>query len=137
LHLNEALPDLRKDVVPVAQQLLRRCRLCGLGLVWQDRRWGASVHHLKWRGTEGGVERGVVVVLRPRELVHLGSRPITCHTTKVHGNHLVDNLGLAIRLWMERYAHAEGDASALEEVTPDVSGKHRVPIADDGGGEPV
>jgi hypothetical protein len=98
---------------------------------------GASVHHLKWRGTEGGVEQSVVAVLRPREPVHPGPRPITCHTTKVHGNHLVDNLGLAIRLWMERCAHAEGDAGALEEVTPDVSGKHRVLITDDGGGEPV
>jgi hypothetical protein len=83
------------------------------------------------------VERGVVAVLRPRELVHPGPRPITCHTTNVHGNHLVDNLGLAIRLWMERRAHAEGDTGALEEVASDVFGKHRVPIDDDGGGEPV
>jgi hypothetical protein len=56
---------------------------------------------------------------------------------KVHDSHLVDNLGLVIRLWMERRAHAEGDAGALEEVALDMSGKHRVPITDDGGGEPV
>jgi hypothetical protein len=83
------------------------------------------------------VEQGVVAVLRPREPVHPSPRSITCHTTKVHGDHLVDNLGLVVRLRVKRRAHAEGDAGTLEEVAPDVSGKHRVSIADDGGGEPV
>jgi hypothetical protein len=51
------------------------------------------------------VEGGVVEILRPWQPVDPSTRPITCDTSKIHSNHLVDHLGLAVRLQVESYAH--------------------------------
>jgi len=83
------------------------------------------------------VEGRVVAVLRPGEPVHPSSRSITCNTTQVHGDNLIDHLGLAVSLRMEGRAHAQLDAGHLEEVAPNVASEHGVSVAHDGGRKAV
>src|SRR4051812_1381954 len=66
-----------------------------------DGRWRPAIDHLKRSGTQGGVVGGVVAVLHPGEPIDPSARTITCDTMQIHGNHLVDDLGLAVRLRME------------------------------------
>jgi hypothetical protein len=56
---------------------------------------------------------------------------------KIHRDHLVDHLRLAIRLLVEGSTHAQGDASHLEEVAPHMASEHRVSVTDDGRRKPV
>jgi hypothetical protein len=83
------------------------------------------------------VEGGVVAVFRPREPVDPRTGSIACDAAQVHSEHLVDHLGLAVRLWMEGGAHAQLHACHPEEVALDVPRKDGVSVADDGGGEAV
>lgn len=83
------------------------------------------------------MEETIITILYPREPVHLGMWKITCHTTQIHCNHLVDHLQLVIYLRVEGHAHTKSHACPLEEVTPHVAGKHRVPITDNGQGKPM
>jgi hypothetical protein len=75
-------------------------------------------------------------VLHPWQLVQPSTRSVTSHTTQVHCDHLVNNLGLPIRLVVECRAHAQCHDDHLEEIAPHMSGEHGVLVADDGGGNP-
>jgi hypothetical protein len=61
-----------------------------------------AVDHLERSGTKRRVEAGVVAVLRPHEPLEPLAWPVASETMKVHCDHLVDRLQLAIGLWMER-----------------------------------
>jgi hypothetical protein len=137
LGLKEPLTNFSEHVVAAAKEGVGVLRTSRPWLVRQDGRRGTAVDDLEGRGAEGGMERSIVTILRPRQPIHPRTRPITCNTTQIHGNHLVDHLRLAVRLWMESGTHAKLDARHLEEVPPHMSGEHRVPVADDGEGKPV
>uniref|UniRef100_A0A8R7TJV7 Uncharacterized protein n=1 Tax=Triticum urartu TaxID=4572 RepID=A0A8R7TJV7_TRIUA len=70
----------------------------------------------------------VVAVLRPCQPVHPSSWTISSNAAQVHGDDLVDDLGLAIRLGMKRRAHAELHARQPKEIPPDVAREHRVTV---------
>lgn len=52
-------------------------------------------------------------------------------------DHLVDHLRLAVRLRMERRAHAHFHPRHPKEIAPDMTSEHRVTVADDRHGKPV
>ena len=58
---------------------------------------------------------------------------IARNAAEIHRNDFVHRLGLPVCLGMERRAEAELDAGELEEVAPNMTSEHEVPITDDGG----
>lgn len=100
----------------------------------KNRRWWLAVHHLEGRGAKRCVEGSIVAILCPPDLVYPGAQSVPYDTVEVHGDHLVDDLRLAVRLRVECCTQAELDASHLEEVAPHVTGEDRVVVADDGRG---
>ena len=80
------------------------------------------------------MKQHVVVVLRPRRPVDLGSRAVPQGAAKIHSNHLIDDLRLTIRLRVERRAQAKLHASHLEKVMPHVAREDRIAITNNGGG---
>jgi hypothetical protein len=91
------LTSLRKEGIMIAQQLVHRLCLCCLYGMRKKRPWWSAVHHLKRRGVMGRVEGRIVTILYPRKPINPGARSIPDEATKVHGDHLVNNLRLAIR----------------------------------------
>jgi hypothetical protein len=83
------------------------------------------------------VEQSIIAIFCSRKPINSSVQTVPHGTTEVHGDHLFDNLQLAIYLMVERYAQADLDASHLEEVAPHATGEDWVIIADDGGGKVV
>jgi hypothetical protein len=79
----------------------------------------------------------VVAKLSPWEPIKPITLAITCQTPKIHGNGLVDSLGLPICLRVERKTHAEVHAGVTEEVAPHMTCEYRITVADDGLWEAV
>jgi hypothetical protein len=128
LGLEKTLANLHEEGIAIAQQRVHRlCLSCPCGVRKVRREEGETawpaIHHLERRGAEGHVEGSIVTILRPRKPVGPGARPIPREVAKVHCDHLVDNLGLPVRLWVECRAQAGLDTSHLEEVEPHVTGE--------------
>lgn len=83
------------------------------------------------------MEQSIIAIFCSRKPINSNVQTAPQGTTKVHGDHLFDNLQLAIYLRVERYAQADLDAIHLEEVAPHATGEDWVIIAADGGGEVV
>ena len=77
-------------------------------------------------------EVGVVAVLRPSQPVDPGVWAIARSAPRVHGQHLVDDLRLPVRLAVEGGAEAKLYVGYLEQIAPHVAGEDRVAIADHG-----
>jgi len=56
---------------------------------------------------------------------------------EVHGDDLVDSLRLSIRLGVEGGAQPQLDAGAAEQVTPNVTGEHRITVTNYGVRKPM
>jgi len=121
LKVGELLAELWKrlpsgvvvgKVVPLDEQMPLAAPLLSL----QDALGSGKMPVIEDRGQRAGCCRRVAAV------------------SKVHDNHLVNHLGLAVCLGVERRAHTQLYARASEEVAPNMPGKQWVPVADDGGG---
>jgi hypothetical protein len=65
LRLEQTLAYLRQDLVPGAKKSIRGLCTSRARCIGQERRRGAAVDNLEWRGAKGGVEGRVVAILRP------------------------------------------------------------------------
>jgi hypothetical protein len=77
------------------------------------------------------VKRRVVAVFGPGKPLQPSPRTIASDAAQVHGDSFVHCLGLAIRLWVERRAHPQGDTGEFKQLPPDVAGEDWVAVADD------
>jgi hypothetical protein len=100
------LAYLSKDLVTVAEESVGSFHPGHPRSVRQEWQRGTTVDHLKWSGTQGGVEGGVVAVLRLGQPVHPRTGVVSCNTLQIHGNNLVYHLGLAVSLWVKGRAQA-------------------------------
>jgi hypothetical protein len=132
LGLQKTLANLCQDLIPGSKKSISSFSTRRPWRVGQQRWRRPTIDDLEGSGTQGGVEGGIIAILRPREPVHPCTRAIARHTAQVHGDHFVDYLILAICLRVERRTHAEFNASHPEEIPPHVPDKHVVPVTDNG-----
>jgi hypothetical protein len=92
LGLNEALTNLGEDIITAAEKGVRSLRTCCPRPVGQDGWQGMTVHHLEWRRAKGGVEGGIVTILRPRQPVDPSARAVPYNTTQIYCDYLIDHL---------------------------------------------
>jgi hypothetical protein len=83
------------------------------------------------------VEAGVVAVLRPSKPLEPLARTVAGETMKVHCNHLVICLRLAIGLWMGSCGQMQLHPCHGEELRPKFACEDGVSVADYGTGNPV
>jgi len=72
----------------------------------------------------------VVAILRPRKPLKPCARSVTCDAPEVHSYSLVHRLRLTVHLRMKCCTGSKRDTGKLEEISPNVAYKHRVPITD-------
>ena len=92
-----------------------------------DEGWVAALNDLEWRVLEGGLKGVVVDVFCPWQPAQPLAGVIAGEAAKVHGDDLVECLGLAIGLGMERRSHVRLGSSEAHELLED-GGEHRVLI---------
>ena len=83
------------------------------------------------------MEGSVVAVLHPRKPVEPVPRPVPGDAAKVHGDCLVHSLELVVDLRVEGGADPQLDAGPPEEITPNVTGEHRIAVTDYGVRKPM
>jgi hypothetical protein len=93
-----------------------------------------TVDHFERSRAKQGVEAGVVAVLHPREPL---VRAVASEVVKIHCDHLVDRLRLAIRLRMESHRQIQLESYQREQLGPKFTHEDRIPVTDDGVGHPV
>jgi len=134
LCLQETLAHLDQDLIMATEDSVDSFHPSHPQSVWQEQWPGTAVDHLERSSTQGGVEGGVVAVLRPSKL-RMGM--VSCNTVQIQGNDFVYHLGLDISLWVEGCAHTRLDTSHSEEVVLDILGKDGDPVTNNGGWKPV
>jgi hypothetical protein len=83
------------------------------------------------------MEAGVVAIFHPWQSFHPLFGHSTCETSQVHLNSPVDNLCLAVSLWVIGRTEFEFCSIEAEELAPKKSCKYGVPITYDGSGNPM